>query len=348
VLFRSVTLANARRHRVQPEDAGKEVIVNLLKNEGLHLRSTLLTSLASKIEGDTFAKVKQLIQELIEKLLQESANEASQKGWCDKALQDASQKRDYAAEEVTTLNSEMAKLEAKRDQLTADLDTLSKELAEVKDAEAKAVAERKAEKTENGATITEAQEGLDALNLCIDLLDHFYKTAAKEKVDLSLAQASPLEDAPDAGFGNGEAYMGAQSESGGILGMLEVMKSDFMRTVEETQVDELKAEQEHLEFMTESGKSLATKGEAESQKKEQLSDTVSKLGEAETSLNGHSTILQSTIKELMELKPVCIATGMTYEDRVSRREDEVSALNKAMCILEKYAEHGPDGAADAC
>jgi len=246
------------------------------------------------------------------------------------------------------LNSEMAKLEAKRDQLTADLDTLSKELAEVKDAEAKAVAEREAEKMENGATITEAQEGLDALNLCIDLLDKFYKTAAKEKVDLSLAQASPPEDAPDAGFGNGEAYMGAQSESGGVLGMLEVMKSDFMRTVEETQVEELKAEQEHLEFMTESGKSLATKEEAESQKKEQLSDTVSKLGEAETSLNSHSTILQSTIKELMELKPVCISTGMTYEDRVSRREDEVSALNKAMCILEKYAEYGPDGASDAC
>ena len=33
-----------------------------------------------------------------------STGEANQKGWCDKALSDATQKRDYAAEEVMTLN----------------------------------------------------------------------------------------------------------------------------------------------------------------------------------------------------------------------------------------------------
>ena len=31
-----------------------------------------------------------------------------------------------------------------------------------------------------------------------------------------------MDDAPDAGFDNGEAYTGAGAESGGIIGMMEV------------------------------------------------------------------------------------------------------------------------------
>ena len=35
--------------------------------------------------------------------------------------------------------------------------------------------------------------------MAIDILDKFYKTSAKAKVDLSLEQG-PMDDAPDAGF----------------------------------------------------------------------------------------------------------------------------------------------------
>merc|ERR550537_248501 len=102
----------------------------------------------------------------------------------------------------------------------------------------------------------EAKAGLEAVTMAIDILDKFYKTAKKATVDLSLAQG-PLDDAPDAGFKIGEAYKGAQAESGGIIGMLEVIQSDFERTIKETTEAEKQAEQDHLEFMTESGKALA-------------------------------------------------------------------------------------------
>ena len=47
----------------------------------------------------------------------------------------------------------------------------------------------------------------------------------------------------------------------------------------------------------------------------------------------------------MELKPTCIDTGMSQEERVARREDEIE---KALCVLYAYAEYGPEGAGDAC
>merc|ERR1719158_1917800 len=106
----------------------KQAVMMLLKKEGMTLHSSMLTSLAAQMEKDPFAKVKKLIQELIERMLQEAANESNQKGWCDKALGDAKQKRDYTADKLASLNAEMAKQEARRDTLVEELATLAKEM----------------------------------------------------------------------------------------------------------------------------------------------------------------------------------------------------------------------------
>merc|ERR1719201_2487792 len=91
----------------------------------------LLLRLASQIAADPFAKVKKLIQELIERLLAAAAAEANQKGWCDKSIGDAEQKRNYAAEEVAHVNGDMAELEATRDTLLEEIAALEAEIAEI-------------------------------------------------------------------------------------------------------------------------------------------------------------------------------------------------------------------------
>jgi len=341
-------LQSARRSlRGKPNEDARGAVVTLLRQQGSKLKSTLLTALAGKIAADPFAKVKQLIQELIERLLTEAANEANQKGWCDKATKDAEQKRDYSAEEIATLNSEMAELEALIDKLTIELAELKKAIDELTEARERAEKERTEEKAENEATVVEAQAGLSAIEQAIDIISKFYKSAKKEEVDLSLVQG-PADNAPDAGFDIGESYTGAQSESGGIIGMMEVMKSDFERTISETEGAEAQAEEEHLEFMTETGKSLAEKNVAVEERSAQKDDASEKLEKADDSLDEQTKILETTIQELLDLKPVCVDTGMSYNERVARREDEIAALKKADCILSAYEQYGPDGLSDAC
>merc|ERR1719456_2032402 len=157
----------------------------LLKGKGQQLKSTLLSALATKISADPLAKVKKLIQELIERLLTEAANEANQKGWCDKATADATQKRTYSADEIEGLNAKMAKLEALSAKLGEEIGTLGKDIKALTDAKAKADKERKEESAENANTVSEAKAGLAAVKMAIDILDKFYKTSAKAKVDLS-------------------------------------------------------------------------------------------------------------------------------------------------------------------
>merc|ERR1719161_434926 len=252
-------LAHTASSSVSAEDQDKRSqVLALLRTESTKLNSKLLASLAVQVAADPFAKVKKLIQELIERLLQEAADEASHKGWCDKETSAAEQARTYQAEEIVELNGRLASNEALRDKLQEEVDVLDKEIKELEEELAKATKMRSDEKAENAATIKEAEEGKDAVEMAIEVLSKFYKKAKEGKVEFTQG----IPDMPDAGFGEGEAYKGKQAGSGGILGMLEVIQSDFARTIRETIKEQKKAAQEFLEFDRTTKMSIMTKKSA--------------------------------------------------------------------------------------
>merc|ERR1719172_516541 len=154
----------------------------------------------------------------------------------------------------------MAELEAARDKLGEELEVLEKEIKELEEAREKAQSMREEEKSENTQAIGDARDGLEAVNEAIDILSKFYKAAANKASMLVQVSRGPADDAPDAGFEPDKGYAGAQGAGGGIIGMLEVIKSDFERTISGTMKAEAKAAKDHMDMMTETGMSLAEKG----------------------------------------------------------------------------------------
>merc|ERR1719174_307847 len=45
--------------------------------------------------------------------------------------------------------------------------------------------------------------------------------------------------------------------------------------------------------------------------------------------------LQNALDELLKLKPVCVDSGMSWEERTARREQEIESLKEALKILEE-------------
>merc|ERR1719497_249885 len=86
-----------------------------------------------------------------------------------------------------------------------------------------AAVERKEEKAENEQTIADAKMSQTAVAQALAVLRDFYAKAAQAT---ALVQQTPGEDAPET-FSS--PYKGMGAESGGIIGMLEVIESDFAR-----------------------------------------------------------------------------------------------------------------------
>jgi chromosome segregation ATPase len=313
----------------------RDRLVELLKTKSKELKSSVLSTLATKVAADPFAKIKKLVQELIERLLQEAADEANHKGWCDKELTNAKQQRTYKADAVKMLNSQLENAEAKRDKLAEEIATLTTEIAELTDSLSTTTAFRAAESAENAATVSEAEEGEAAVSQALDVLDHFYKTAAKATVlvqERKTTHKGVEDDLPDTGFEG--ANKGSQGEATGILGMLEVIKSDFARTIKETEKAEKEADTEFVEFERTTKVSISTKDTTKTANEAEKAATVTEISDALTDMREEQTLLDKALQELEELRPACIDTGMSYEERVARREQEIEALNEALCILD--------------
>ena len=313
----------------------RDRLIQLLNTKAGELKSTVLASLASKVAADPFAKIKKLVQELIERLLQEAADEANHKGWCDKELTNARQQRGYKADAVKSLNSQLESAEAKRDKLAEEIATLTTELAEL-DASLKSTTDQRTEESaENAATVSEAEEGQAAVQQALDVLDHFYKTAAKAEVFVQVSASTHKgvdDDLPDTGFSG--ANKGSQGAATGIIGMLEVIRGDFVRTIKATEKAEKEAETEFIEFERTTKVSISTKETTKTSNEAEKAATVTEISEALADMREEQELLDKALQELEELRPACIDTGMSYEERVARREQEIEALNEALCILD--------------
>jgi len=322
-------LLESARGQTLSGEIRKDKALGLLRDEGKRLSSTVLVSLAMRVQGDPFVKVKKLIQQLIERLVSESTAEATKKGFCDLELSKAEKNRNHRWADVQRLSAELSSLESKQDALEEELSELEEALTELNENLLNAQQLRAESKQENMETLKDAKEGLTAVSEALLILKVFYKQAAKAKVFL---QASPVDEA-DPGAESG-ANKGGQQKANAVLGLLEVIVSDFQKTIKTTSEQESKEAAEFIEFDRTSKADIGgkeTKTELDEQDLEQTKTTLKeKMKDMESNMN----LVDKALEELEELKPVCIDTGMSYEDRVAKREQEIAALKKAVCILD--------------
>lgn len=322
-------------------------IVALLRSKAFEAHSVLLFQMTRRAAEDPFAKVKAMIQGLIERLLKDAASEADHKGWCDKEVALAEQTRDRSAESIEELNEQLAIGEARREQLGLWIQGLQADLVEINQTLANSSELRTQEKTKNMAAIDDAKEGKKAVAEAYDVLDKYYKSAAKNSsADFAQVHDRPevrakrvlLQETPDAGFDG--AYTGAQGAKTGIMGMLELVMSDFDEMVEQTQKAEQIGAQEFLQLETTVGASKAEKEVAKGEHEKALQAADAADSEAHQTMSQHSGKLNGALKELMALKPACFGGGMSAEERKAKRDEEMAALRQALCILD---QHGLEG-----
>lgn len=300
-----------------------------LRDQADVLGSRVLSAIAMKAGADPFVKVKKLIAELIERLMQESTQEASHKGWCDTELGTNAHTRKSKTVEVEKLNAEIEGLQSKIETLAKDLNELSTAVAELNAAVSDQTDMRNAEKAENKKTIEDAVAGVSALENAVNVLKEFYGKAGEAKA--LIQQRNRLRDEPPEIFD--EPYQGQKAGNSGVMGMLDVIKSDFQRLEQDTKSAEAGSQSQYDEFMSDTAIDEAAKKRSIEHKKRDKHESEMTLDETKSGLESSQMQLDAAKASFEKLKPACVDVGMSYQERVKRRRDEVESLQEALRIL---------------
>merc|ERR1719232_1839988 len=296
-----------------------------LKMQGQKLNSRILAQVASQAEqpaSDPFQKVKKLIQDLIVRLMEEANEEAEHKGWCDTELAANEATRTEKTTKVESLHAEIDQLGASIAKLTEDMADLQVSISDLSAAMAQATKLRGEEKTKNEQTIKDSQDAQTAVAQALVVLKEFYAKAGQAT---SLLQKQPaIFDSP---------YQGMGGESGGVVAMIEVIESDFARLEAETSASEAQAQKEYDNFMTDSKVTKAQNEKDVEHKTMKKQNEEQLLQEKRGDLEGTQKELDAALAYYDKLKPSCVDAGVSYEDRVARRQEEIESLQEALRIL---------------
>merc|ERR1719428_2222034 len=228
--------------------------------------------------------------------------------------------------------------EAKIAKLEEEIATLMSEVAELNKSLNEATQLRGKEKADNTKTLADATAGLEGTKKAMKILKDFYDNAF-----IQTSYKTPTdEDKLDSDVAKLDSDMSLVSVSqpntgaaSGIIGQLDVIKSDFEAKIDATKAAEDEAETAYNDYKSETYGEIDEKEASIKDKEEKLTDNKVNFSDAKDDLKEHTELKEEALAELGKLKPACVGTGSDYEEKVARREQEIESLKNAYMIFDE-------------
>jgi len=248
-----------------------------------------------------FTKVKGMVQDMLEKLQKEHAEEASHHEFCTKEMGKTEESLKKKRAEVAKLDSKLQARVALREEAVTRMAEATDELSGIQQALSDAMKIRADEASIAAKSITDAENAITILKSAMQILN--------------------------------DVFADKGSAGNQIVGILEVAVSDYEKLHLETKTQESAAQAEFKKLQSETKvRSAALQTELEGL-------THRKLGfqadEQELSREKESVENEVAAAEqyMAELKPQCTTKVPSHEERAARRQAEIDGLNNALDAL---------------
>jgi len=320
-LVQTSTEVVASAHDDANEDA-KARALRSIEQLGKRLGKTALVALAYRAAEDPFGKIRGMVEDMIAKLLQEAAEEATQKAFCDQEIGESTASKEEKEGKLGKVNARLEKATSSTASLTEAVSKLSAEVAENDAAMAKATSIRQKEKAAFLVVEKDLSESQEACAAATEVLREYYEGS-------SLVQTGSKA--------HSKADSGEQGDGSGILGVLEVAESDFAQGLAEARTAEETAESEYTKMMTDAKLLKKTKEMEIKGKQSEVASIKTSISDLSSDKEGLTGELDAVLAYLDKLKPQCETKVPTYAERKAAREQEIEGLKSALEILEAPA-----------
>merc|ERR1719183_216733 len=264
---------------------------------------------SAKTGQDPFAKIKGLISDMIARLESEAAADDSHKAYCDKEIGETNVKHADKTTEIEKLTTSIDQMSARSAQLKEEVARLQKELADLASAQAEMDKLRSEENTDYTKNRADMEQGIEGVKIALKVLREYYANDDK-------------------------AHEEAQGAGQGIIGLLEVIESDFTKTLAEMISTEEAAAAAYDKQTKENQITKTAKDQDVRYKQKESSDLDKSVTEATADRAGVQTELDAVNEYLDSLHKQCDEKVEPYAERKRRREAEIAGLKEALTILE--------------
>jgi chromosome segregation ATPase len=278
----------------------------------LAMQMASVVRVATNTGADPFAKIKGLISDMIAKLEDEAAADAEHKAFCDKELSENEAKEADKQAEIEKLTTKIDQWSARSAQLKEEVAQLQAELADLAKSQAQMDKIRAEEKELYEKNRPEMEKGLEGVKLALKVLKDYYSKADKD-------------------------HSAAEGAGAGIIGMLEVVESDFSKNLAEIVATEEAAVSEYDAQTKENAVTKTNKDQDVKYKTQEAKSRDKETAEAKTDRASVQKELDAVQAVLKSLHAQCDETVTPYEELKRRREAEIAGLKQALEILEGEA-----------
>jgi len=303
--------------QISSSDEPSKLVVHFVRDLARKQNDQSLAQLASRMASavrlsssngeDPFAKIKTLISDMLTKLEEDSAEDASHKAYCDKEMAETKQKKIEKSAEVEHLSTKIDQKSSASAKLKEEVATLQQELAAMSKSQAEMDSLRAEQKSTYEFNKEEAEQGLEGVKLALKVLRDYYSKAEKS------------------------SQGGAST---GVIAMLEVIESDFSKSLAQMTAVEDAAASEYYIQTKQNEVTTKMKGQDVKYKTKEFTGLDKSVNEHTTDREGSQEELDAVLEGLKRLEDMCIAKPESYADRAARRESEISGLKEALSILE--------------
>merc|ERR1719482_935209 len=300
-------------------------VMDKLKDLSKKYKSYALMEMVSAARSDPFEKVRGLIEEMIDKLITEANEEATQKAFCDEEMSKSKETKEDKSMTIDKLQSRLDKAATSKAQLEQSVKTLESEIAEIDAAVAEATKIRNEEHETYVKASADFKQAAEAVTQAIHVLKEYYEGALIQTKTSEKKSKQP-------------EFGGVKSDAApSIISILEMSAEDFTKLYMDEEGKETEANDEYKKLMQENKVSKAAKSA-------EVKGNLSEIKSLEVSLQNNKEDYDMTSKELdavlayMEkLKPQCETKVMSYAEKKARREAEIEGLKEALGILDGSA-----------
>jgi len=267
---------------------------------------------AAKFDADPFAKVKALITDMVAKLQEEAEADATKKAYCDKELGESGQKKTDKTDDLDKLSVQTEKAASSSAQLKNDVARLESELAELAAAQMESDKIRADEKALFESQQAEMTKGIKGVQMALKVLREYYA----------------IED---------KGHAESSGAGGSIIGLLEVVESDFSKGLSELVATEDASVKEYKTMTDQTEIDIATKTQDAKYKTKEHKSLDKAIAEFNSDKESVTEELSAVNEFIGQLNKECVTKPESYSEQKKRREAEIAGLKDALEIMENQA-----------